>query len=167
MFQIGERVLYGFHGVCDIIGSEEQRVDRKCITYLILEPIGQPGSRYMVPTHNAAAMGKLKRMMTREELECMIHSEEVRKDYWIQDEGQRKQNYRERINSGDQEKLMGMVHTLYCHKAEQTATGRKMHLCDDNFLRDAEKMLISEVSAIMNMDMDEAKQFIRTALNNL
>ena len=167
MFQIGERVLYGFYGACDIIGVEEQMVDRKCITYLILEPIGQPGSRYMVPTHNAVAMGKLKQMLTREELECMIHSEEVCKDYWIQDESQRKQNYRELINSGDREKLMGMVHTLYCHKTEQIAAGRKIHQCDENFLRDAEKMLISEVSVIMNMDMDEAKQFIRTALNNL
>ena len=166
MFQIGESVLYGIHGVCDIIGSEEQTVNRKHVTYLILEPVGQPGSRYMVPMHNAAAMGKLKRMLTREELECMMRSEQVYKDCWIQDEGQRKQKYRELINSGEREKLMGMVHTLYGHKAELAAAGRKIHLCDDNFLRDAEKILMGEISVIMNMDMDEAKQFIRTALKN-
>ena len=63
MFQVGDRVVYGIHGVCDIKDSETQTMDRKKVTYLVLEPLGQPGSRYMVPTHNAVAMGKLKKML--------------------------------------------------------------------------------------------------------
>lgn len=166
MFQAGDRVVYGIHGVCDIKDSETQTVDRKKVTYLVLEPLGQPGSRYMVPTHNAVAMGKLKKMLTREELEAMIRSENVRKDSWIRDEGQRKLTYRELIASGDRERLMSMVHTLYRHKAEQTAAGRKVHLCDDNFLRDAEKLLIGEAAIVMGMEPEEAKQFIRSGLKS-
>ena len=74
MFQVGDRVVYGIHGVCDIKDSETQTVDRKKVTYLVLEPLGQPGSRYMVPTHNAVAMGKLKKMLTREELELLPYA---------------------------------------------------------------------------------------------
>ena len=166
MFQAGDRVVYGIHGVCDIKDSETQTVDRKKVTYLVLEPLGQPGSRYMVPTHNAVAMGKLKKMLTREELEAMIRSENVRKDSWIRDEGQRKLTYRELIASGDRERLMSMVHTLYRHKAEQIAAGRKVHLCDDNFLRDAEKLLIGEAAIVMGMEPEEAKQFIRSGLKS-
>lgn len=166
MFQVGDRVVYGIHGVCDIKDSETQTVDRKKVTYLVLEPLGQPGSRYMVPTHNAVAMGKLKKMLTREELEAMIRSENVRKDCWIQDEGQRKQTYRELIASGDRERLMSVVHTLYRHKADQAAAGRKVHLCDDNFLRDAEKLLIGEAAIVMGMEPEEAKQFIRAQLKS-
>lgn len=164
MFQVGDRVVYGIHGVCDIIGSEIQTVDRKQVTYLVLEPLGQPGSRYLVPTHNAAAMSKLKSMLSREELEKLIRSEIVRQDCWIRDEGQRKQLYRELISSGDRERLMSMVHTLYRHKAEQTAAGRKVHLCDDNFLRDAEKLLTGEVAIVMGMEQDEARAFVRSGL---
>ena len=164
MFQVGDRVVYGIHGFCDIRDAETQRVDQKEVTYLVLEPLGQPGSRYMVPTHNAVAMGKLKKMLNREELEMLLQSDSVRQDSWIRDEGQRKQAYRELISSGDRERLMAMVHTLYRHKAEQTASGRKVHLCDDNFLRDAEKLLMGEVAIVMGMSSDEAKQYVRSQL---
>lgn len=164
MFQVGDRVVYSIHGVCDIRDSEMQMVDRKQVVYLVLEPLGQPGSRYLVPTHNAAAMGKLKRMMTREELEELLRSEVIRQDCWIQDESLRKQTYRELIGSGDRQKLMAMVYTLYQHKKAQAAAGRKVHLCDDNFLRDAEKLLTSEVSIVMDMETDQARQYIRQNL---
>ena len=167
MFYTGDRVVYGSHGVCDIVGQETQMIDRKEVTYLVLEPLAQPGSRYMVPAHNEVAMGKLKRMLTQEELECVMHSDGIRKDCWIRDEGKRKQCYRELLSSGDREKLMAMVHTLYRHRAEQAAAGRKMHLCDDSFLRDAEKLLIGEVAVIMGMDAETAKQFIRNGLKDI
>lgn len=164
MFQTGERVVYGIHGVCDVIGVNNQRMDGKTVAYLVLEPMAQPGSRYMVPTHNPAAMGKIKTMLSLQELQQLIQSDQVRRDCWISDENQRKQTYRALISSGDREHLMAMVHTLHRHKAEQTAAGRKVHLCDENFLRDAEKLLISEISVVMNVDADTAKQFIRTQL---
>lgn len=164
MFQLGDRVVYGIHGVCDIKDTEKQVVDRKTVTYLVLEPLGQPGARYLVPTHNEVAMGKLKKMLTREEMETLILSDTVRQDCWITDEGRRKQTYRELISSGDREKLMAMVHTLYRHKAQQTAAGRKVHLCDDNFLRDAEKLLMGEVAIVMEMDPEQAKQYVRSKL---
>lgn len=164
MVQVGDRVVYGIHGVCDVTQTEERVVDRKRLTYLVLEPLGQPGSRYLVPTHNASAMGKLRSMLSREEMELLIQSDTVRQDSWIQDESQRKQAYRELIGSGDREQLMRMVHTLYRHREEQTAAGKKVHLCDDNFLRDAEKLLMGEVSIVMDMDADTAKQYIRNKL---
>ncbi|MGM9589532.1 MAG: CarD family transcriptional regulator [Faecousia sp.] len=164
MYQIGDKVVYGIHGVCSIADTEVKTVDRKEVTYLVLEPQGQPGSRYLVPTHNVAAMGKLKKMLSGEEMDALIRSESVRQDAWIRDESQRKQVYRELISSGDRERLMAMVHTLYRHKSEQHAAGKKVHLCDDNFLRDAEKLLISEISIVMNMEPEEAKKYVRQQL---
>lgn len=164
MYQIGDQVVYGVHGVCRVVDQEERMIDRKRLTYLALEPVGQDGSRYLVPTHNASAMGKVKRMLSREELTALMDSEEVRKNGWISDENQRKQTYRELIGSGDRVRLMQMVRTLYRHKSVQSAAGRKVHLCDDNFLRDAEKLLLGEVSIVMNLDAEQAKQFLRSKL---
>ncbi|MBR2075696.1 MAG: CarD family transcriptional regulator [Fibrobacter sp.] len=82
MFQTGDRVVYGIHGVCDIVGTEIQIVDKKEVVYLVLEPLAQPGSRYMVPSHNPAAMKKVKQILTCSELERMIRSEAVRTDCW-------------------------------------------------------------------------------------
>ena len=164
MYQIGDKVVYGVHGVCVVVDQEERVIDRKHLTYLALEPLSQDGSRYLVPTHNDAAMAKLRRMLSKEELEALMDSEEVRSDGWVPDENQRKQTYRELISSGDRARLMRMVRTLYRHRAAQTAAGRKCHLCDENFLRDAEKLLTGEVSVVMGLENDAAKQYIRNKL---
>lgn len=164
MYQIGEKVVYGIHGVCVVINQEEQVVNRKRVTYLVLEPIGQEGSRYLIPTHNTAAMAKLRRVLTKMEFEELICSERVHTSCWIQDENQRKQAYRELISGGEREKLMQMTHTLYRYKAAQAATSRKFHLCDENFLRDAEKLLAGEAALILELDADAARQYIRSKL---
>lgn len=164
MYQIGDQVVYGMHGVCRVVDEEKRVVDRKTVTYLALEPVGQNGSRFLVPTHNAAAMAKIRNMLTREELDAMLCSDAVRADGWIKEENLRKQTYRELIGSGDRVRLMQMVRTLHIHKTAQAAAGKKVHLCDDNFLRDAEKLLISEASIVLNMDSDQAKQYLRSKL---
>lgn len=166
MFRVGEMVVYGVHGVCRIVEEENRVIDRKKVTYLALEPVGQGGSRYLVPTHNAAAMSKLKPMLSREDLEALMCSDEVRADGWIKDENQRKQTYRELISSGDRARLMCMVRSLYAHKAAQAAAGKKCHLSDENFLRDAEKLLVSELSIVLQMDAEQAKQYIRSHLKD-
>jgi len=164
MYQIGDKVVYGIHGVCVVADQEERILDRKKRIYLALEPVGQDGSRFLVPTHNETAMGKLRPMLTAQELQDLIQSEQVHADAWIKDENQRKQIYRELISSGDRVRLMQMTATLYRHKAVQLAAGKKVHLCDDNFLRDAEKLLTGEFAIVMEMTQDEARSYIRKYL---
>ena len=164
MYQIGELVVYGMHGVCRVLDLEKQLVDRKQITYLVLEPLNQEGARYLVPTHNQAAMAKIRPMLSAQELDALLNDPLIRADGWIRDENQRKQYYRELITSGDPGKLLQMIHALYRHKETQTQAGRKVHLADDNFLRDAEKLLSSEISVIMNLPPEEARHYLRSRL---
>ena len=164
MYQIGQRVVYGVHGVCCVTDLEERVVDRNRVTYLVLEPIGQGSARFLVPTHNPAAMAKLRKMMTAEQLEAMLRSEAVRRDTWLRDDNARKNLYRELLSSGDRERLMQTVYSIYRQKARNTQTGKRLHLCDDNFLRDAEKLLAGEVSVAMNMDTETAIKYIRKML---
>lgn len=165
MYQIGDQVIYGSHGVCRVASMEEQMVDRKRVTYLVLEPAGQQGSRYLLPMDNPVAMSRLHKVLTARELDELIHSPQIRVDCWISEENQRKQRYRELISGGDRVALMSMICTLYRHKAAQAAAGRKCHMCDDNFLRDAEKLLCSEVMAAMDLDLNQAKIYIREKLS--
>ena len=164
MYRAGDRVLYGIHGVCVITQEEKKIVDRKMVTYLVLEPLGHTGSRYLVPTHNTNAMEKIRPILSREEMECLLASPEIRQDSWIPDEGGRKQHYRELLGSGDRERLLRMLYTVYGHKQRQLSAGRKFHMCDENFLRDAEKILAGEISAVMQLEPDRAKVFIREHL---
>ena len=164
MLQVGSQIVYGIHGVCSIIDVEERKVDRKKVEYFVLEPREQPGARFYVPVHNTAALSKLRPLLTPEELEALLASEDAHRDYWIADENQRKQQYRELINGGDRAMLISMIRSLNQHKENQLAAGRKFHLCDENFLRDAQKLLRSEFSLVLGIPQAEVSDYIQKKL---
>ncbi len=164
MFQVGEFVLYGSHGVCRVKGTEKQLVNRKRTEYLVLEPLSQNESKFYLPSQSPAAMGKLKPVLSREELEDLLTSDLIRHDCWIREESLRKQHYRDLISSGDRVLLLQMVNALYRYRDEQIAAGRKFHQCDDNFLRDAEKLLCSEICLVMDLTAEQARTYLREHL---
>ena len=160
MLQIGSQVVYGIHGVCNIIGTELRNVDRKKVEYFILEPNDQPGARFYVPSQNQAALSKLRTVLQREEMERLLDSDAAKEDCWIAVENLRKQKYRELINNADCAALISMMRVLHRHKEEQLSAGRKFHLCDENFLRDAKKMLCSEISLVLEISRPDAVAYI-------
>ena len=165
MYQIGDWVVYGVHGVCHVIGIEKQLVNRKRTQYLVLEPLAQTESRFYLPLENPTAMAKLKTVLTKEALTELLASDAAHQDLWIADENQRKQQYREMINGGDRVSLMKMITSLYRYKSAQIAAGRKFHQSDENFLRDAEKLLASEIALVMELSQEDAKNYLRLQLN--
>lgn len=164
MYQVGEYVLYGVHGVCRVLGTEKQLINRKRTEYLILEPLSKGESKFYLPTQNPTVMGKLQRILSRQEIDDLLTSDEIRRDGWVPEENLRKQRYRELIAGGNRVAVAQMLTALYRHKEEQAAVGKKFHQCDDNFLRDAEKQLCSEISLVMQMDEFQARQYLRERL---
>lgn len=165
MYEVGDQMVYGVHGVCRVAGCEERKVDRKRQQYLVLEPIGQDGSQYMVPTENKAAMAKLHPLLTKQEMEALLSSPQVHTNGWIPDENQRKQSYREIMANFDRQRMMQMVYTLYRHREAQAAVGKKCHVTDEFFLRDAEKLIIGEMTVVLDMDQEQAKLRLQSGLS--
>ena len=166
MLQVGSQVVYGIHGVCSIIDVEARRVDRKKVEYFVLEPTGQPGARFYVPMHNEVAVSKLRPLLTKAELEALIVSDATRQACWVADENQRKQKYKDLINSADRAALISMIRALHQHREDQLAAGRKFHLCDENFLRDAQKVLCSEFSLVLGIPQTDVGAYIDSKLND-
>ena len=164
MFQEGSLVVYGIHGVCKVLGTEIRKADRSCVEYFVLEPVKQSEDRYYVPSQNPAAVSKMRPLLSKEQLDALLSSSEVAKDAWIADENQRKQRYRELITSGDRAALLSMAKALHIHKEEQAALGRRLHLCDENFLRDAENLLSGEFSLVLGIAPSEVGAYIKNKI---
>lgn len=165
MLAIGSQVIYGIHGVCSIIDVEIRTVDRKKVEYFVLTPSEQPHARFYVPMHNEVALSKLRPLLSREELEALLASEAAHNNCWIDDENRRKLKYRELINSADRAALISMIRALHQHRENQLSAGRKFHICDDNFLRDAKKILTSEFSLVLGISPGEVEEYIEKKLN--
>lgn len=167
VYQLGDQVMYGIHGVCRIEQLEVKRVDRKNVEYFVLVPVAQPAARYYVPTGNAAALSKLRVLLSRDELLLLLESEAVRTNVWIPDENRRKLRYRDLLSGADRLGLLQMIYTLHIQREIQTAAGRKFHLCDENFLRDAEKILSSEFSVVLGIPVSKVGEFIENHLGKI
>ncbi len=167
MYQVGQQVVYGVHGVCGIIAVEERQVDRKRISYFVLQPLQQPDTRYYVPAHNENALAKLRPLMDRERLLRLLSSEEMRKEEWIEDENRRKQHYRQMVADLDFEAMIRSIHTLREQKGKLAVAGKKFHLCDDNFLRDIQKLLRQEFSLVLGIPEPELDAYLQTLMKDL
>ncbi len=165
MIQNGDKVLYGIHGVCTVTDTQIQTVNHKKIEYYVLTPLDQPAARFYVPTQNQAAVAKLRPVLSAKALETLLRSEETHADCWIEDENERKLRYRELICSSDRTALIAMVRSLYKQKRKLLTIGRKFHLCDENFMRDALKVLATEFSVVLNLSLPETTQYLKEILD--
>ena len=165
MFQCGDQVLYGIHGVCKIVDIERKKLSSKVSEYYVLEPLDQSSARYYIPTQNEAAVAKLQPILTPEELHKILHGAATQQDAWIEDENQRKQLYSNLITGADRAALVCMVHAIHKQKRLQAAVGRRLHLCDENFLRDAEKLLNSEFSLVLNIKPEDVGPYVKNILD--
>lgn len=163
-FQCGDHVVYGIHGVCRIVDIEKKIVDRKTVEYYVLQPSTQTDATYYVPVHNEAAVAKMRKMLTAAELNALLDSDEIHADCWITEENLRKDRYRKLITGADCAELIGMIRSLHLHKQKQLEAGKKFHICDENFLKDAQRLIASEVSQILGIEPDQVEQYIRNRL---
>ena len=161
MYQIGSSVVYASHGVCKIVTTEKRRVDKKIVEYLVLEPVDKASCRYYVPLNNEMAMAKLRPLLTQADLDSLLDPDSLRADVWVEDEDLRKVKYKELISGKDISALISMIHYLHIHKDRQLEAGRKFHQCDENFLRDAQKLLETEFSLVLGLPESEVADHIQ------
>ncbi len=159
MYSVGQQVIYGIHGVCDIIGIEERSVDRKTVPYFVLVPRDHPDSRYYLPSLNPAALKKIRPLTKKEDL-LRYWSEPLDESRWIPAENKRKQVYRDLIAEAQADCLVHILRCLSRYKAELDQVGKKFHLSDDNFMRDARRILAGEMAVVLDIEQRSALKTI-------
>lgn len=160
MFKINDVVVYGSQGVCEIVGINEERVDGAIRNYFVLKPKNDKGSTFYVPTWNEKALGKMRKVMTKEDVDALIDSMPRRNPTWIENENERKDAYRKTLASGDQAAIISMVQALFLHKKQREAEGKRLHMSDEYFMKDAEQILYNEWQYVLNVDKDGLMAYI-------
>ena len=54
-----------------------------------------------------------------------------------------------------------MLKALDAHKLNQAELGKKFHITDSNFMRDAEKMIYSEFSFVLEIPYEQIEAYIQ------
>ena len=165
MFQVNDVVVYGSQGVCKIVSIDKQRVDGVIKEYFVLKPSNDKAATFYVPTWNEKAWGKMRRVMTKEDVNALIDAMPSKTPTWIADENDRKMTCRRILASGDQAAIISMVQALFVHKKEREAEGKRLHLSDEQFMKEAEQLLYNEWQYVLNVDKAGLMAYIFERLN--
>jgi CarD family transcriptional regulator len=152
MFQINDVVVYGTQGVCEIVDIADKRTDGDIKKYFVLKPKGDRGATFYVPTWNEKAWGKMRKVMTTEAVNALIDAMPRKIPTWIDNENLRKETYKRILAGGDQTAIISMIQALYLHKKEREAQGRRLHMSDEHFMKEAEQLLYNEWQYVLNVD---------------
>ena len=160
MYQVNDMIVYGAHGVCRIAEIEERDFNGSPIEYYILKPVYDEKATIFVPVLNDRLTAKMRRVLSKDEMEALIESMPKEGTLWVENERQRKELYKEIVSRGDRAELIGMIKALHLHQQKQLAKGRKLHSADERFLREAEKMLYDEIAMVLHIKPDQVISYI-------
>lgn len=160
VYSVNDTILYGSHGVCRITGIEEKNFSGNLVKYYVLCPVYSENSTIYVPVDNEKLAGKMRRVLTPEEIYQIIRVMPQEESFWIEEENERKEKYKEILARGDRLELVKMIKALYYHQQEQHAKGRRLHTADEHFFREAEKLLYDEFALVLHIKPEQVLPFI-------
>lgn len=165
MFRVNDVIIYGAQGVCKIIGTEEKTVSGKKKTYFILKPVSDKGATIFAPTDNEQVLKKMRRLLTKDEIHKLIDSMQSEDALWVENENERKERYKSILAKGDHQELIKMIKAIYAHKKEREAEGKRLHMSDERFFKDAEQILYNEFQYVLDLNgKDDLMRYIFTRI---
>lgn len=161
MFQINDVILYGTQGVCEITGIEEKIISGAKKKYYVLKPVKDQGATIYAPTENEQVLKKMRRLLTEGEINDLIDSMPEEKMIWIPNVNERKESYKQILAGGNHLELIQMIKAIYAHKQEREAEGKRLHMSDEHFFKDAEQILFNEFQYVLKLNSkDELMTYI-------
>lgn len=162
MYNVNDTVMYSSYGVCRIEEITERDFSGEMIEYYVIRPVGDNKNTFYIPTNNEKLTGQIRTILSEEEINELIKIMPDENFNWIEDEYQRKLEYRRIIEDGDRQELIQLIKALYIHQQNQRANKKKLHSSDEHFLRDAETMLYDEFAYVLNISREQVLPFIQS-----
>ena len=165
MFQIGEYIVYGRSGICqiedithlEIAGADEKRL------YYVLVPLNIKGSRVYFPVDKKDA--NARKVITRQEAMALLDEIPKIQEMGVSNEKLREESYKQALNSCDYRQWVAVLKTLHQRRRVRTAQGKKMGATDERYLKMTEDALYSELAFVMGKKKAEMEPFIIRYMN--
>jgi len=163
MFQVGEVVAYGATGVCTVEAIEMRSMSRagtKKQEYYVLRPLASPSCMTYVPTGNEVLTGRMRRVMSKTEIDAMLETIRGEKLLWIEDPRQRTEQYSQILARGLTGDLLKLIGCLFLEKKSCAGKGRRFSAADDRLLSNAERVVSEEFSYSLQIKPGQVVAYI-------
>lgn len=166
MFQVDDTVAYGASGICKITAITQQKSGKNVVQYYVLKPVYNQGSTIFVPIGNEALVGKMRQILSSDEILAMIHALPEVEEIWVDNESERQVRFRAILQSGDRARILQVIKSLYLHQTRCREAGRKFRVMDERMLKEAESVLHEEFAHVLGLPKDQIVPFIAKELSS-
>ena len=164
MFSTDETIHYAGSGVCRIQEIAVKRFGRTREQYYVLQPLHQNTSVIYVPVSNPQLVSKMRPILTRDEVEAMIDGAGRIEPVWNDDVTQRKELFDSLLRSGNFPDLICIIKTLRRQKQRRQEDGKTLHVSDEGYLREAQRLLYDEIAGVYGKTPKEVEAELKDRL---
>ncbi len=155
MFVIGDYVMHNGHGLCvilDLIHNETLDND-----FYKLQTIHNKMS-IMMPCDKATQF--LRPILSKQSLIKAMNDSVILSNEYVKDNKERKIIFQQLITSNDIVDTIRLLKMLYHLSDDKKIEKKTLGSFDTQFLQQAEKKLFNETAVVMNMTIEDAKNYI-------
>lgn len=164
MFAVNDIVNYSVTGICRVENIAQQEIAGENREFYVLKPVFDNNSTVMVPVDNEQLVSRMYSVLSKEDINALIKEMPLIEEIWLEDDRLRYEKYKGILSSGNRREVVGVIKALYRHREGQAVKGRKLRTTDERVMRDAERLLYSEIAYILGMKQEEVLQFIKKTL---
>lgn len=152
MYNVGDIVIYTLYGICTIQEETMRVFNGADAKYFVLVPLSDAKTKITIPAENPIILSRLHTLMNQDEAKDIIERIPFLENMWIDNDNQRKRDFSDIVKSGDREKILQMMKSIYTHASTLKNKGRKLHVSDEQCMRDGEKLILDELSYVLGKD---------------
>lgn len=165
-FRKTDHVVYASNGIClieDIKKMSFVRGEPEKI-YYILKPLHDKSSTIYIPEDNEALLGKMRSIITKDEIEAIITNVNKTDIEWIEDRKLRGASYREFLSTPHPAVLLPLIKAISKKSIELSETGKKLTAADKEAFESSLRYVKDEFAFSLGISANEASQYIENAL---
>ena len=99
-------------------------------------------------------VSRMRVVLSSDEIKDIL-SQKTDNEIWIDNKAERCEKIKEIISGGDCMKLVELIRRMHFHSKLQLKKGRRLHITDERFLKEAEIMVCDEVSVVLHIDRND------------
>ena len=154
MYKINDYLFYG-KDVCQVKDIEIKKYNNQ--DYYLLVPIKDSTLKLEVPVEDK--QNKIRDLIKKEDLKRLI--EKIPDIETIDvDEKFLESEYKRLLSTGNEEDLVKVIKTTYLRNKERIENKKRRAEIDSIYFKEAETALYAEVCALLNMSLQEAKEYV-------
>lgn len=168
-YKKGDYIKYSSNGVCLVedINTADFNPKAKDATYYILRPLSASSTTIFVPTDNELLLSRMRKILTKEEINEIIVSFDKELVDWPEDKKERANYFGEIVKKDNPAELLQLAGAIYVKREELNARGKKLLASDNNILEQIERLIENEFSFVLKIAPERVSDYIKERLSEI